>query len=116
MREATTEYRIGLAGFGEVGRSYASALLERGIALQVYHPAPRAETIATAQKMGVSLTDELNVAFESCDLVLNVASGSSALDLAQAVAPYLKQGAVFADLSAASPADLRAAACYFPND
>jgi len=107
---------IGLLGFGEVGRIYASELLKSGIALRVYHPAPRPETVAAANKMGVSLISDASHAFDLCDLILNVAPGAQALRLARIVAPHLKHEALFADLSSASPDDLRAAAAHFPTD
>lgn len=114
MRSAAGNLCIGLIGFGAVGRSYASALLHAGVRLQVYNPAPRPETAAAATEMGLALHGELDASVNACDLMLNAAPGSQALPLAQAAAPFLKPGALFADLSSAAPDDVRAAAACFP--
>jgi 3-hydroxyisobutyrate dehydrogenase-like beta-hydroxyacid dehydrogenase len=114
MRSATGDLCIGLIGFGAVGRSYASALLQAGVRLQVYNPAPRPETVAAATEMGIALHGELDASVNACDLLLNAAPGSQALPLAKAAAPFLKPGALFADLSSAAPDDVRAAAACFP--
>lgn len=106
---------IVLAGFGDVGQTYAAALKARGAAVCVFHPAPRAHALEAAARMGTSIETDPQAAYAGCDLVLNVAPGSRAVAVALAAAPHLKPGAIFADLSSAAPDDLRQAATYFPE-
>lgn len=116
MHSVARHLCIGLIGFGAVGRSYARSLLKRGVMLRVYHPAPRPDTVAAAKELGISVCSNLDNLFSDCDLVLNVAPGSKALNLAQSVAPHLKQHTLFADLSSAAPEDIRAASRCFSAD
>lgn len=106
--------RITIAGFGEVGRAYATALLAQGVQPRLFHPAPRDSALRQAAELGLSLHSVAADAFSDCDVVLNVAPGTHALSVAGAAAPYLKEkGALFADLSSGAPADLRAAGGLF---
>ncbi|MDP3253546.1 MAG: DUF1932 domain-containing protein [Hydrogenophaga sp.] len=106
--------RITIAGFGEVGRIYARALLAQGLQPCLYHPAPRESAHRQAAEIGLSVCSSAAEAFTDCDLVLNVAPGTQALSVAGAAAPHLKAaGALFADLSSGAPADLRVAAGLF---
>lgn len=104
---------VAIAGFGDVGQTYARALMERGQSVGVFHPAPRQAALEAARSMGLTIQRDPSTAFANADLVLNVAPGSQALPVARAAAPHLMAGALFADLSSASPADLREAASLF---
>ncbi|PZO18666.1 MAG: 6-phosphogluconate dehydrogenase [Burkholderiales bacterium] len=110
----TPPRNITIAGFGDVGQVYAQALLEQGVQLRLYHPAPGTRTLQAAARFGLRLHTEPAEAFADCDLVLNLAPGPQALPVASAAAPHLKTpGALFADLSSAAPDDMRTAAGLF---
>jgi 3-hydroxyisobutyrate dehydrogenase len=105
--------RITLVGFGDVGQAYAAALLEQGVPVRVFHPAPRAPARDAAARLGLAIETDPAAACRDSDLVLNVAPGSQALPTALALAPHLRAGALFADLSSAAPDALREAATHF---
>jgi 3-hydroxyisobutyrate dehydrogenase-like beta-hydroxyacid dehydrogenase len=107
--------RITIAGFGDVGQSYAAALKNQGAALRIFHPAPRALALEAASRIGVAIETDAAAAYRDCDLVLNVAPGTQALSVARTAVQHLPEHAVFADLSSAAPDALRAAARLFPE-
>jgi 3-hydroxyisobutyrate dehydrogenase len=106
---------ITLVGFGDVGQAYAAAFLAQGVPVKVFHPAPRAEALAAAGRLGLEIATRPSAACEGATLVLNVAPGPRALPLATAFAPALAPDALFADLSSATPAAMREAATLFPD-
>ncbi len=107
---------ITLAGLGEVGRIYATALLGMGVPVRVYHPAAGALTREAAQQAGVAIDSDAAAAFGDADLVLSVAPGAVALGIATVASDVMKSGALFADFTSAAPADIRAAAALFAPD
>jgi len=114
MSSSVKPLHVTLTGFGDVGQSYAAALKAQGIALVVFHPAPKAAALAAAERLGLAIeTDPARAYAAACDLVLNVAPGSQALAAAQLAAPLLRPDALFVDLSAAAPQALRNAATHF---
>jgi 3-hydroxyisobutyrate dehydrogenase-like beta-hydroxyacid dehydrogenase len=109
----TTPLHITLTGFGDVGQAYAAALKAQGLLPVVFHPRPKPQALAAAERLGLPIETDAARAYGGCDLVLNVAPGSQALPVALAAAPLLRADALFADLSSASPAALREAATHF---
>jgi 3-hydroxyisobutyrate dehydrogenase len=105
--------QVTLAGFGEVGQAYAAALARQGQVLRIYHPAPKAQARDAASRLGLCIETDVARTFNECDLVLNVAPGANALSVALDAVSCLRPGAMFADLSSAAPAVLRAAAAHF---
>ena len=104
---------VTLVGFGDVGQAYATALIQQGVPLRVFHPAPRASALAAAARLGLAIDSDAATACCGADLVLNVAPGPQALAIATALSPHLGPHALFADLSTASPQALREAAALF---
>lgn len=107
---------ITLAGLGEVGQIYASALIGLGVPVRVYHPRPSALTREAAQHRGVFIDSDAVAAFSQADLVLSVAPGAAALDIARIASDVMKPGALFADFTSAAPAAIREAAALFAPD
>ena len=104
---------ITIVGFGDVGQAYARALLEQGVTVRIYHPVPRTRAVASAQALGLDIDNDAARAFGGCALALNVAPGPQALVVASAAAPHMPAGSLFADLSSATPQNLRTAATLF---
>ena len=107
---------VTLAGFGEVGQTYACAFLAQGMSVRVYHPAASALTRQAAQQKGLSIDSNALTAFSQADLVLSVAPGAAALGIAKVASVVMKPGALFVDFTSAAPAVIREAAALFPSD
>ncbi|MGY4569594.1 NAD(P)-binding domain-containing protein [Bradyrhizobium sp. USDA 3256] len=100
---------IALVGLGEVGTSFASALLDRGVELKVASRAsPRAT--ASAKKLGIDVDEDVARAASTADVVLLTITGDGLRDVVKTIAPVLREQAILADLTAADPPQVIAAA------
>ncbi len=107
---------ITISGFGDVGQTYAAALLEQGFEPIIFHPAPKAIALKSAKRLDLTIQTNPSKAFSECNLVLNVTPGSQALSAALLALPFLKPDTLFADFSSAAPKALLDAAAHFaPN-
>ena len=112
----STKWRIGLVGYGEVGRILAEDLRSRGIAslcaydVKLGTPA-EAPLRGHAQGHGVRLCPSHAELTEACDLIVSAVTASQAVAVAEACAPAIARDAWFLDFNSASPgAKIRAAA------
>ena len=110
------QLRIGLVGYGEVGRILAEDLRARGVArIGAYDiklgTAQQGPLVAHAAQHGVHLAaSHVALAAES-DLVLCAVTASQTVAVAEAWAPAVRPGTWFLDFNSASPgAKVRAAA------
>lgn len=93
--------RVGLLGYGEVGRIVAHALATHAV-VQVFDPAyPPTKT------SGMSLLGSAGEAVTGADVVLAVTPGRNSIEAAQQAAPDLAPGALYVDLSTSDPAGKR---------
>lgn len=100
---------VALVGLGEVGTSFASALLEQGVDLKVASRAsPRAA--ASAKKLGISVDEDIARAVSAADVVLLTITGDGLREIVARIAPVLRDRAILADLTAADPPHVIAAA------
>ena len=100
---------IALVGLGEVGTSFAGALLDRGVELKVASRAsPRAA--ASAKKLGIDIDEDVARAASAADVVLLTITGDGLRDVVARIAPVLGERAILADLTAADPPQVIAAA------
>lgn len=110
------QWRIGLVGYGEVGRILAEDLRAQGVAVAAYDVklddgATAAPLHAHASAHGVALAASPAALAAQADLVLSAVTASQAVAVAQACTPGLRPGAFFLDFNSASPgAKQRAAA------
>jgi 3-hydroxyisobutyrate dehydrogenase-like beta-hydroxyacid dehydrogenase len=113
--------RIGLVGYGEVGRILAEDLRARGVArvgacdikLGTDKEAPLREH---AGRYGVALTASHAELASGADLVLSAVTASQTVAVAEAVAPAIRESTWFLDFNSASPgAKKRAAALIDGN-
>jgi len=102
--------RIGLIGYGEVGRIFSAGLKDQpGVAgvgawdLKFADPAQQAAQHAHAAQTGVAAHGSMQALCEASDLVLSAVTASSTLAVAREAAPHLRAGTVFLDLNSASP-------------
>ncbi|WP_051378262.1 NAD(P)-dependent oxidoreductase [Derxia gummosa] len=110
------DWRIGLVGYGEVGRILAEDLRARGVAVSAYDL--KLASAATdgplrehAAKHGVTLADSHAELAAGADFIVSAVTASQTVKVAEACAPAVKPGAFFLDFNSASPgAKQRAAA------
>jgi len=101
MSESTPIFeKLALIGAGLIGSSIAHAARRAHLARHIAAYVPRAETRARAEKAGFadSLHAELQPAVEGADLVVLATPIGTYAKLAEAIAPYLKQGAILTDV------------------
>src|ERR1700754_4911603 len=108
-------WRVGLVGYGEVGRILSEDLREAGIAVAAYDiklDDDRAGPLREhAGKIGVVLAKSHADLAGHADLVISAVTASQAVPVAQACAPAIRQGTWYLDFNSASPgAKQRAAA------
>lgn len=100
--------RIGLAGYGEVGRIFSSGLKSRAAAMGAWDlkfadAGQRDAQRAHARAAGVTAHDSMAALCAASDLVISAVTASSTLAVAQEAARSIRPGAVFLDLNSASP-------------
>lgn len=108
-------WRIGLVGYGEVGRILAEDLRARGVAqvsaydlkLGAAHDTPLRDHAAAH---GVELAASHVALAAGADLIISAVTASQALAVASACAPSIRTGAWFLDFNSASPGAKRRAA------
>ncbi len=107
-------WRIGLAGYGEVGRILAEDLRARGVAVSAFDlklgTAAGHELRSHAVAYAVRLARSHAELASDADLIVSAVTASQAVPVAQACAPALKEGAWFLDFNSASPDAKRRAA------
>ena len=109
------QWRIGLVGYGEVGRILAEDLRAAGLTVIAHDLKQRgsgeAALRAHAAALGVRLADDHAALAREADLVISAVTASQTEVVAAAAAPGLRPGAWFLDFNSASPgAKQRAAA------
>ena len=108
MRSAP--WRIGLIGYGEVGKIFAAALVgQAGVAsvgawdLKFARPDTAAAERDHAARAGVQAYDSAGSLCAASDLVISAVTASNTLAVAEAAAPHMAPGALLLDLNSASP-------------
>jgi len=103
------QWRIGLVGYGEVGRILAEDLRARGVArvlaydVKLGSGAERALR-AHAEQHGVELAPSHAAVSDAAELIVSAVTASQTVPAAEACAPALRRGAWFLDFNSASPA------------
>jgi 3-hydroxyisobutyrate dehydrogenase-like beta-hydroxyacid dehydrogenase len=101
--------RIGLVGYGEVGKILGRALVERQVAWAgtwdrlLRDPAPAPAMRAHAAGAGVEAMPSLAALLERSDLVISAVTASQARAVAAEAAQSIRPGTWFVDLNSASP-------------
>jgi len=107
--------RIGLIGYGEVGRIFSAGLKPGAVWIGAWDlkfddPAQRDELLAHTAAFGLDACDGVATLCARSTLVISAVTASNTLAVAQAVAPHIRPGSFFLDLNSASPGTKRAAA------
>ena len=105
--------RLGLVGYGEVGRIFSSGLKDHFdvvSAWDVKFPGDTSGSRTAAAAAGVQAVQSMQALCAQSDLVISAVTASNALAVAQAAAPHLRAGMVFLDLNSASPGTKQQAA------
>ncbi|BDT73695.1 hypothetical protein os4_32470 [Comamonadaceae bacterium OS-4] len=101
--------RLGLVGYGEVGRIFSAGLLPHFQSVSAwdiqFHDAAGAATTG-----GVLQATSMQALCDASDWVISAVTASNTLAVAQAAAPHLRAGMVFLDLNSASPGTKQQAA------
>jgi 3-hydroxyisobutyrate dehydrogenase-like beta-hydroxyacid dehydrogenase len=110
-----TRWRVGLVGYGEVGRILAEDLRAQGLAVSAFDlklatdAAPALREHAAAH--GVTLADHHAALAAGADFIVSAVTASQTVAVAEACARTIGAGAFFLDVNSASPgAKQRAAA------
>lgn len=113
--QAGPELRIGLIGYGEVGKIFAQALRERGVAwvgtydILLKDPAAAPEMRAHAERAGATALDSMAALLDRADVAISAVTASQTLAVASEARVSIRPGAWFMDVNSASPATKAAA-------
>jgi 3-hydroxyisobutyrate dehydrogenase-like beta-hydroxyacid dehydrogenase len=107
--------RIGLAGYGEVGKIFASGLKARSTSMGAWdlkfdEAASRDAERAHAAQAGIAAHSSMRELCEACDFLISAVTASNTLAVAQEAARFIRPGTVFLDLNSASPGTKQQAA------
>jgi 3-hydroxyisobutyrate dehydrogenase-like beta-hydroxyacid dehydrogenase len=109
------DLRIGLIGYGEVGRVFTAGLKDQAAwtgawDLKFTDPALREEPLGHAAAAGIEACDSAAALCAQATLVISAVTASNTLAVADAVAPHIRPGSFFLDLNSASPGTKQKAA------
>ena len=109
------DLRIGLIGYGEVGRTFTAGLKKQAAwagawDVKFADPAQRNEPLAHAAAAGVAVCDSAAALCAQANLVISAVTASNTLAVAQEAAPHIRPGSFFLDLNSASPGTKQKAA------
>ena len=107
--------RIGLVGYGEVGKIFAAGLKPQVAQVSAWdlkfaQAASAQAEQGHAQANGVQPCGSMQALCEASDLVISAVTASNTLAVAQEAARFLRPGSVFLDLNSASPGTKQQAA------
>ena len=107
MNDDPKRWRIGLVGYGEVGRILAEDLRAQGVSVSAFDlklggsaGAPLREHAA---RHGVALAPTHAALADRADFIVSAVTASQAVPVAQACATAIRKGAWFLDFNSASP-------------
>lgn len=95
--------KIAVIGLGEVGRCYAAPLHDAKNALSLCEPHRSPSAGALAESIGSEIHEAPGAWMNDMELVLSCVTGTTSLPVVGQVLPHLRQGALFADFTTASP-------------
>jgi len=112
MADART--RLGVVGYGEVGRTFTAGLKEHFQSVTAWDLKfagdAGVEVRGLAERNGVAAAGSLQALCAQSDFVISAVTASNTLAVAQAATAHLRPGTVFLDLNSASPATKQRAA------
>ena len=110
-------HRIGIIGYGEVGKIFGAGLKRPPGIESVYawdlkfaDAATQAVEHDQAERAGIGVHASMQALCAASDLMISAVTASNALAVAREVAQHIRTGCVFLDLNSASPATKQQAA------
>src|SRR3954468_449657 len=101
--------RIGMVGYGEVGRIFANGL-KASVAEVAAWDLKFAQADDPSTEQGIRACTSMQELCEASELVISAVTASNTLAVAEEAAPFLRPGTVFLDLNSASPGTKQQAA------
>jgi len=102
--------RIGLIGYGEVGKIFSAGVAGQGGVTAVSawdikfaQPSTQATELAHAAQAGIAAQASMQALCAASELILSAVTASNTLAVAREAAPFIGPGTVFLDLNSASP-------------
>ncbi len=109
--------RLTLIGIGLIGSSIARGAREWNIADEIVVQSRRQETVDAAQRLGLGdrYTSDVADAAEGADLVIAAVPVGASGDVAKAIGPVLKKGAIVSDVGSVKAAVIRQMQPHLPQ-
>jgi len=109
--------RVALIGVGLIGSSMAHGIRRAGLAGHISGYAHTPEIVERARKIGIvdSMHDDLASCVKDADLVVLAAPVGAFADIAKAIAPHLKPGAIVSDTGSVKGVMFRDVAPHLPK-
>ncbi|HHS89293.1 MAG TPA: prephenate/arogenate dehydrogenase family protein [Rhodobacteraceae bacterium] len=109
--------KIAFIGLGLIAGSMALGIRRHGLAEHLVGTAQSAETRETAREIGLvdEVVDDAAVAVRDADLIVLAVPVGAMEEVAQKIAPHLKQGAVVTDVGSVKRAVIKAVAPHMPD-
>lgn len=109
--------RVAFIGIGLIGSSMARVMRRDGLAKTIVACARRKETLDTCLKLGIAdeVTSDYAAAVKNADLIVIATPVSTNEDIAKAIAPHLKPGAIVTDVGSVKQAVIDAIAPHLPK-
>jgi 3-hydroxyisobutyrate dehydrogenase-like beta-hydroxyacid dehydrogenase len=102
--------RIGLIGYGEVGKIFSAGVAGQGGVtgvsawdIKFAQPATQSTELAHAAQAGIAAQASMQALCLASELILSAVTASNTLAVAREAAPFIRPGTVFLDLNSASP-------------
>jgi 3-hydroxyisobutyrate dehydrogenase-like beta-hydroxyacid dehydrogenase len=102
--------KIGIIGYGEVGKIFAAGLKAKtGVAtvaawdVKFAHEASGGVELAHAAQAGMQACASMQALCEASSFIISAVTASNTLAVAQEAAQFIREGTVFLDLNSASP-------------
>lgn len=114
---ATLFDRVTIVGIGHIGSSIARVIRRDGLATRLVTLENNSLHRSKALELGIvdEATDEVATAIGGADLVILATPVGTYADLAPAIAPHLKQGAILSDVGSVKMAVLRDVGPHVPE-
>jgi 3-hydroxyisobutyrate dehydrogenase-like beta-hydroxyacid dehydrogenase len=115
METAMNLERIGLVGYGEVGKIFGAGMKSRANEIGAWDlkfadPATREAERSHAAANGITARGSMKELCEASDFIISAVTASNTLAVAREAAAHIRPGSVFLDLNSASPGTKQQAA------